>query len=221
MLAGMGAPVPYSVPQGYFEAFPEKMTALAAGIDVPAGVGGEVFSVPGGYFDGLAADILNKVKALDSQESELADIAPVLAGIGRSMPYTVPQGYFESLRARPAATARVITMRRANKWMQYAAAAMMAGMLVTGAFLFTDNRTNYDQEQDFDVTSELNKVSAHELVTYLNNPEHAIAAPSTTVSAAETDMAYVKDNLSKLSDEELNNYLTENAGPFDSAPEKE
>lgn len=221
MLAGMGVSVPYSVPQGYFQAFPERMTALAAGNDVPAGLAGVVFSVPEGYFDGLAAQVLNKVKANEKSENELAEFAPVLAGIDRTMPYTVPQGYFENLVARRAAPARVITMRRANKWMQYAAAAMMAGMLVTGAFLFTDNRTNYDQEQDFDVTSELNKVSAHELVTYLNNPEHAIAAPSTTVSAAESDMAYVKDNLSKLSDEELNNYLTENAGPFDSAPEKE
>lgn len=54
------------------------------------------FSVPEGYFDGLAASILAKVKAQEhSAAGELQELSPLLAGISRQMPYAVPQGYFE------------------------------------------------------------------------------------------------------------------------------
>jgi|GEM_PF-859708 len=54
------------------------------------------FSVPEGYFDGLAANILAKVKGNEnSAQAELAELSPLLAGIPKQTPYSVPTSYFE------------------------------------------------------------------------------------------------------------------------------
>lgn len=56
-----------------------------------------VFSVPNGYFEGLASSVLAKVKASEASAAqvELAELSPLLAGIPRAMPYSVPLFYFE------------------------------------------------------------------------------------------------------------------------------
>lgn len=57
------------------------------------------YTVPVGYFDGLAAQSLNRIKAMEAANAveELVYLSPVLSSISKQMPYTVPQGYFEGL----------------------------------------------------------------------------------------------------------------------------
>ncbi len=59
----------------------------------------EVYSVPAGYFDGLAAQVLKRIKAMEAENAveELALLSPVLGNLSRQMPYSVPAGYFEGL----------------------------------------------------------------------------------------------------------------------------
>lgn len=59
------------------------------------------YAVPEGYFDGLAADILLQVKALDAESpaAELAILSPLLSGLSKKTPYTVPGDYFAGLDA--------------------------------------------------------------------------------------------------------------------------
>jgi len=56
------------------------------------------FSVPEGYFEGLAGSILAKVKKEQpvTAREEIESLSPLLAGISRTMPYDVPVHYFES-----------------------------------------------------------------------------------------------------------------------------
>lgn len=55
------------------------------------------FSVPEGYFDNLAGNILSRLQAgSQSAGEELQSLSPLLAGINRSMPYSVPQGFFDN-----------------------------------------------------------------------------------------------------------------------------
>jgi hypothetical protein len=58
-----------------------------------------VYTVPAGYFDGLIAQVLNRIKALDAinANEEISYLSPSLDNISRDMPYTVPGGYFEGL----------------------------------------------------------------------------------------------------------------------------
>jgi hypothetical protein len=58
-----------------------------------------VYTVPVGYFDGLAAQVLNSIKAMEAAHpvEELGYLSPMLSRISRQMPYAVPAGYFEGL----------------------------------------------------------------------------------------------------------------------------
>ncbi|MGN6164523.1 MAG: hypothetical protein ACTHOF_08280 [Flavisolibacter sp.] len=55
------------------------------------------FSVPEGYFAGLAGSVMAKIKGAEAPAStEIASLSPLLAGISRNMPYVVPAGYFQT-----------------------------------------------------------------------------------------------------------------------------
>jgi hypothetical protein len=58
-----------------------------------------VYTVPPGYFEGLAAQVLNRIKAMEAADAvkELSYLSPALGGMSRQMPYAVPQGYFDTL----------------------------------------------------------------------------------------------------------------------------
>lgn len=72
----------------------DELRNLDSGL--PAPTDPQPFSVPEGYFNGLAASILARVKEQElSAAGELQQLSPLLAGISRQMPYAVPQGYFE------------------------------------------------------------------------------------------------------------------------------
>ena len=58
-----------------------------------------IYSVPQGYFDGLAGVVLNRIKALDAThpQEELNYLSPFLNDISRELPFSVPQDYFREL----------------------------------------------------------------------------------------------------------------------------
>jgi hypothetical protein len=61
-----------------------------------------VFSVPEGYFDGLAETVMRRLKAFEATDvvEELSYLSPRLNEISREMPYEVPSGYFEELNEK-------------------------------------------------------------------------------------------------------------------------
>jgi hypothetical protein len=58
-----------------------------------------IYTVPVGYFEGLAAQILNRIKAMEAKNAveELGYLSPWLSSISKQVPYAVPAGYFEGL----------------------------------------------------------------------------------------------------------------------------
>ena len=61
-----------------------------------------LYEVPDGYFEGLANQILNRIKALEAStpNEELEFLSPVLHNISKEIPFMVPAGYFENLGER-------------------------------------------------------------------------------------------------------------------------
>lgn len=222
---------PFTVPAGYFTVLPGAILEKVKIESLLSNATADTFGVPEGYFDELAGNILSKIKRAQTEiRAELDEVAPLLNTISRREVFSVPAGYFEQTDFAFAARnvkkeAKLISMRKANRWMQYMAAAMMTALLITGAFMFTDSNSYLENEKKYehlDISSELNKVSEDELVTYVNNPEHAAAAPATTQLASDAELADVKDHIQSVSDEELNQYLKENTEPFDTgASEKD
>ena len=58
-----------------------------------------IYAVPAGYFEGLADQILNRIKALaaSNAKDELKYLSPLLSDISKKMPYAVPAGFFQNL----------------------------------------------------------------------------------------------------------------------------
>ncbi|MES1217689.1 MAG: hypothetical protein ABUT20_19440 [Bacteroidota bacterium] len=61
-----------------------------------------IYSVPAGYFEGFASQVLSRIKALDTDNAgeELNGLSPFLNSIPKTIPYSVPVGYFEDLDKR-------------------------------------------------------------------------------------------------------------------------
>jgi hypothetical protein len=58
-----------------------------------------IYEVPDDYFEGLANQVLNRIKALEASNAkeELEVLSPALNDISKEMPFVVPAGYFENL----------------------------------------------------------------------------------------------------------------------------
>ena len=58
-----------------------------------------IYAVPAGYFEGLADQILDRIKALEASNAkdELSYLSPFLSNISKEMPYSVPAGFFQDL----------------------------------------------------------------------------------------------------------------------------
>lgn len=78
---------------------------------VVAGIGPVMpYQVPDGYFDKLAGEILQRVKAADvgSVQEELAALSPFLSRLEKKTPFQLPAGYFEELTDNAVAGAKAI-----------------------------------------------------------------------------------------------------------------
>ncbi len=122
-VANLSARMPFHVPEGYFELFPERMldllraehefeqaSAKSTIFDTKTPVSGP-FMVPDGYFEGLSGNILNKIRE-NSAES------------AKSIP-------------GQQQTARVISMGSRKKWLNYAAAAVITAFLAGALYLYS------------------------------------------------------------------------------------
>ncbi len=52
-----------------------------------------VYNVPVGYFEGLATQVIERIKLLENEDS----VSPILNSISKESPYTVPTDYFNNL----------------------------------------------------------------------------------------------------------------------------
>lgn len=66
--------------------------------NLPSSGKGLVYEVPEGYFEGLAASIMAKLKTAEapSAAEEVAALSAVVAGISRKTPFSLPPAYFEN-----------------------------------------------------------------------------------------------------------------------------
>jgi hypothetical protein len=206
----------YTVPEGYFEGFAASVLQR-----IKAGQGSaseEIsslspllaslskampFSVPEGYFS-------KNTEELSGLMNE--EILPeILQGL-KETPYGVPAGYFENLPAlilkkvNPK-QAKVISMSSSRKWMGYAAAAVMAGVIAISSFLYFGNNQTVDpssQPHEW-VAKKLKNVPDKELDEFIST------ASVGTTSIAKTDGAdnTVRKLLKDVPDSELDKFLDE------------
>lgn len=210
----------FSVPPLYFNNLAEEVLARIQVEDISFGVKNTPFGVPHGYFDGLANSIINKIhqQEMQSVSDELNEIAPLLNTISKIPVYTVPEGYFESLEITiplklDKPSAKVFTFGKTKKIFQYAVAACIAGILMIGAYMYTNQGTtademviSYDSALKMNVTEALAQTNEQEITAYLNEAPGLGYAVTTTPASEEID---VEEYLETASDEEIKEYLNE------------
>lgn len=222
-LVGIKPLTPYRVEESYFKIFPELVLQkirsaemLAPGFDAFSKK--DSYTVPAGYFDGLAGNILAKVKASTGTENEIANelaaIAPALARISRRTPYAVPAGYFDNLQVKPAtAPAKVITMQsRVAKVFQYAVAAVIIAIMVISGYIFFDKPEITTPSGEINVTAEVDKLSDEEIMQYLSEHSTGLDGGNTgfIIPNSETNFEEIID---ELSDQELQQFLKQYPEP--------
>ncbi len=170
--------------------------------------------LPDGYFISFAEKILVLAKQQSGSleaSNELNDIAPLLNQLSRKPVQSLPQGYFESFNVSlPKQQATVIKMPLIRKWMTYASAAIVAGILVTAGFLYTDKSNlsfDYDQYSKININTAMNNLSEDELVNYLNST----SSLNGSHSSIDTELINENEgNFENIANEEMLQYLNEN-----------
>lgn len=133
---------PYTVPEGYFEGLAGQVLRRIRAMEI-ADSGEEMeilspylskisrktpFEVPVGYFENLDLSFVT----VDA-EKELEVLSPLLSRMEKKMPFEVPAGYFDTLQSpvqNPVSKTRIVPLR----WVRFAAAAIVTGMIVLAAF---------------------------------------------------------------------------------------
>lgn len=75
----------------------QELTELQSSL---AGIAaGNTYSVPEGYFEGLAEQVLRRIRAMEATTAaeELGHLSPVLSTLSKKMPYQLPAGYFDEM----------------------------------------------------------------------------------------------------------------------------
>ena len=168
--------------------------------------------------------ILSKIKqeqlGIKEVQDELEGIAPLLNTISRLMPYQVAPGYFEnftintySKKAVVQSTAKVIKSGWFSRSYKYAAAAVLAGVVIVSTFLLAPDNKIADPSGSYtssiNIPAAVNKASETEITEFLNNNAVIPEAASNTFTGNEVDFLQVLEN---TSEEDIQDYLKQYEG---------
>ena len=218
---------PFQVPQGYFDSLPEtilnrvKATATDSAHEeleilspLLSQLGKKMpFSTPAGYFNEVSEHAVAGAQAIDFVNVELENLSPLMQGIKRIMVYEVPAGYFNQLPGqvmkaiKAQEPAKVVSMSFTRRVLRYAAAAVVAGLIVTAGWMFLGKGHHIIDNPGGDI-AKFDSISDETLQKFIENqtPTPAeTALASTTVE--ELDANDMKDMLADVTDEDLQVYL--------------
>ena len=217
----------FTVNEAYFKTLPEIIISqINVGKDIHSA---KKLSVPEGYFETLAVNILNKIHSIENNvAAELSEISPLLANIHNKETYTVPQGYFNKLSfaVDQRKTVKVISINKPGSFFKYAAAAVITGLLGLSIvnIVATNNSDNHKilTAEIMPVTTNsntvvlngnfdeaLNNISEIEIEQYLQNNGHDVKAA--LVASSTDDIEKLPEASEYLFDENvLENYLKKN-----------
>ena len=180
-----------------------------------------IYSVPNGYFEGLANQVLNRIKAMEAANAaeELGYLSPVLSNISKQLPYAVPAGYFESLEEK-----LMQTVRNSNDYQTATEELEMLSPLLSGL----KKEMPYSVPQGYfenlapDINTQINKTET-KIISIGSRKwfRYAAAAVITgvivmagfmilnkdKVTADKDSFAWVKKNIKKVSTEKIEEFI--------------
>lgn len=229
---------PYKTPEGYFFQFPAEMMQILRSSSAPDLNAKEEleglspllsqldkknpYTAPPGYFSELPENLAGSLGAVSFVKEELEHFSPLSDKLRNEKTYSVPEGYFDGLAAQVLAKiksepseARLVPMRKKRTWMRYAVAATVTGITLTvGILIYQTPKKTVD-----DPAVGLTKVSDQEISNFLNNqviPMTEAATNNNTTASIDFGENDIKEILGDVSDNELQQYMNEQAGGKDS-----
>jgi hypothetical protein len=195
LLAGISRKTPYQAPADYFEELspgsPILLSRLAEVREKP------LYTVPAGYFTGLAAAILSKVDAHDERRAPAPVISAPIISLDRGS----------------------LMILRQRSWWKYSAAAVVAGLIFTIGWLRLHTGSNHSAP-GANIAHNLFIISDQDLQSYLDDHnEQSLTSAEPVNSAATLDItdSDVKSLLGDVPDGELKSYMEEHGGANDIA----
>ena len=227
---------PYEVPKNYFETLPEILLKKVKAQNTDSAkeelevlspllsqIGKKTpFSTPAGYFDELTDNAVAGAKAIDFVNDELENLSPVMNGLKEKKVYEVPAGYFNNLPAqildkvKTQQPAKVVSMSFGRKVMKYAVAAVVAGIIVIGGWLYIGNDKRATDLPVAEVKvpalihDSVTNISDEVLQSFLEGEDVAMSTPVITASD-EIGANDMKDMLADISDAELEKYIDQSS----------
>ena len=229
--------VTYEVPQGYFDSLPatilnrikaEQTDGVNEELEILSPLLSQIgkrtpFSMPAGYFEELSENAVAGAQAIDFVNGTLENLSPLMSSLKNKQVYEVPAGYFEQLpgqvlqAAKAQQPAKVVSISFTRRVIQYAAAAVVAGIIAVAGWMYMSKGTDKKTPDKVEMASvivpkpELNKLSDEVLEKYLESqtaaPAETAAAATDNTANAEIDATDMKDMLADVSDEDLQQYL--------------
>ncbi len=192
---------PFTIPEGYFE---EISPILTVARQYPA------YIVPARYFEQFPEEVNDQIAALEATSQQTFRSAE-----SREQAADRQQAPVISLKSR----------KPARKWMRYAVAASVAGIILfTGAALEHRSSRILTQSQvaSVDVASSLNSASDSEMQSYLDDQNNDQANTLTDAITNNSNNIEIDDNdlkslLGNIPDGELKQYMEEHGGANDIA----
>lgn len=208
-----------TVPDGYFDNLEIKICINSL---LHQNVAKEYFikekpGVPEKYFEHLSDSILTRIKYDNNPEQQKS--FPLLDSLRDINVFKVPDNYFDNLSKQIVGkitgkeNARVVSIA-ANKWWKYAAAAMIAGLILMSVFYIFNSEDN--QVSQYLASSQKYQTSAQiaagitslkddDIVKYLethgNSTDNEMLLNQIDTDALPAELDYLID------DNTLNNYL--------------
>jgi hypothetical protein len=229
----------YTVPAGYFEGLAAQVLNRIKAMEAKNAkeelghlspslrkISGQMpYAVPAGYFEGLAENMMQLLREKNGNlqkesfgqtaKEELETLSPLLNGLKKTMPYSVPEGYFHNLsetRHKPAARIVSITHR---SWFRYAAAAVMTGVIILAGFIYINSRKSVDPvAQPYAwVKKSIQKVNNADIDAFVTLADEELTNQA-VAATSPVKPEEIKELMKDVSDKEIQDFL-------DTTPETE
>jgi len=171
------------------------------------------YQVPAGYFAGLEERLMQGVLQSESSlepAEELRSLSPLLSGLKKQVPYSVPDNYFETLNGAameksPPSQTRVVSFST-RKWFRYAAAAVVTGFVALGGFLYLGRGGQIDPTAKSHewVEKNMKKVSTDELNNFIDLTDEEAPVIASTSNTEE-----VKELVKNVSADAIQDFLND------------
>lgn len=169
------------------------------------------YTVPGGYFEGLAERAMELVRESNDYQTakeEIETLSPLLSGLKKTMPYSFPQGYFESLGEKANKPETKVISISSRKWVRYAAAAVVTGVIVLAGFIYFMSRNTVDPvERPYAwVKKSIKEVDKADIDAFVKLADEELinqAAVATSLVKPEE----IKELMKDVSDKEIQDFL--------------